>query len=410
MKTIRKIFTTALLVLTILVPAAAVAAPSFTEVDLDTDGRWGVVYDGRTYDPVLNQTTFSYTVTVYDDPALSHFTVGFPLCDNISVVTYEPLDAVSIGLDPTTGVYGIKWDGGLDTGLTETYSVTLQGNIAEGTIEVAVKAGQFAALGERPGPACDAYVTGDTWDISGTVFVDADLDGVLDAGEPLLANVTVALYGDEGQLLSTTITGPDGQYVFADLVAGEYSVGIPAFTDEIDFNEQLAELFYPTTPNSIDVVLVDADSTGNDFGFALDLGDFEYTGNGKTIGFWKHQLSVAIQGKGRAQVDAVTVAGYIAMIESLFLVQPFQFGGTYQGALDVLKSTSSAPVDLLKKQLLGTEFNEVAGIGLPAEFDQLQSVLVAWGEYLVANWTAFTPAQLIEAKDIFDSINNTGNF
>ena len=43
----------------------------------------------------------------------------------------------------------------------------------------------------------------------------------------------------------------------------------------------------------------------------------------------------------------------------------------------------------------------VAGYGLSDEFDQLQSVLVAWGEYLVANGSSFSRDDLIGAKDIF---------
>jgi len=409
MKKLINTFAGAILALVFALPLSAGAAPSFNEVDLDTDGRWTVTYLGSTYDGGLNQTTFSYSVTVLDDPALSHFNVGFPLCDQLTVASWEPMGAVSIGLDPTTGVYGIKWDDGQDTGTTRTYSVTFQGAIPEGTVEVAVKAGLFVAIGERPGPACHFLESGDKYDISGTVFVDADLDGVLDAGEPLIPNVTVELADENGGIVSTTITDMNGYYVFTELNPGSYVVSVPVETAETDFNEQLAQFFFPTTPNLIEVELVDSDSTGNDFGFAIDTDTLIFTGNGKTIGFWKHQLSVAIQGKGKAQVAAPTMAGYIAQIEALYLVHPFQFGGSFAAALSVLSSTSPAAVDLLAKQLLGTEFNEVAGIGLSPEFDQLQGILIAWGEYLVANWTAFTRDQLLQAKDVFDAINNTGN-
>lgn len=398
-----------ILALVVAIPLTAGAAPSFNEIDLDTDGRWTVMYLGSTYDSGLNQTTFSYSVTVLDDPALSHFNVGFPLCDQLTVASWEPMGAVSVGLDPTTGVYGMKWDDGQDTGTTRTYSVTFQGLIPEGTVEVAVKAGLFVAIGERPGPACHFIESGFKYDISGTVFVDADLDGVLDAGEPLIANVTVALADEDGGIVSTTVTDINGYYAFTELNPGIYVVTVPEETTEADFNEQLAQFFFPTTPNQIEVELVDEDSTGNDFGYAIDTDTLIYTGNGKTIGFWKHQLSVAIQGKGKAQVSATTMAGYIAQIEALYLVHPFQFNGSFAGALGVLTSTSSAAVDLLAKQLLATEFNEVAGLGLAPEFDQLQGILIAWGEFLAANWTAFTRDQLLQAKDVFDSINNTGN-
>lgn len=405
----------------------AMAGPPITEVALDDDARWDVRYDGRIYDPALNQTTFTYTVTVYDDPALSHFTAGFALCDDAFVVVgRSPDEAVSIGLDPTTGVNGIKWDIGLNPGLTQAYSFTLQGNIGEGTVNVAVKAGLFAAIGQRPGPSCDTNPIDETYDLSGVLFMDANSNGIRDADEPAIGNVTVAVYDADGNHVGSTQTNALGEYLFSGLPSGEYTVEASAETPDIpgDFNETLNAYFIASTQTSIGLTLV-SDSTGNDFGFALDvvaiLDDLDASdpdldgvilaGAGKTIGFWKHQHQVAIQGKGRAQVDAATLRDYLAAVEGLYLPVPYQFGNVsvmFQTAFGILSIQSSDMVDLLKKQLLGTELNHVSGRGL-TDHMELQGLLIAWAEYLVLHQAEYTRDQLEDAKNIMDLINNTGN-
>lgn len=147
----------------------------------------------------------------------------------------------------------------------------------------------------------------------------------------------------------------------------------------------------------------------------VEVTEHEIIGCGKTIGFWKHQLKVQIDGKGRGHVDGATLQAYLNQIEALALPEPFQFDGSeypagtgeFESAFAVLSSTSSDAVDLLKKQLLGTELNHMHGIGLHDKVWQM--TLITWGEYLVANSGSFTRAELINAKDIFDAINNSNN-
>ncbi|RIL10424.1 hypothetical protein DCC79_08055, partial [bacterium] len=71
--------------------------------------------------------------------------------------------------------------------------------------------------------------------IGDKVFADTDSDGVLDAGEPGLPNVTVKLYSDtDGDgvldvgepLLQTTVTDGSGTYTFTGLPAGNYIVDV----------------------------------------------------------------------------------------------------------------------------------------------------------------------------------------
>jgi len=102
-------------------------------------------------------TCFCYLVEGNGEPpGLSHFVVGLPECIVWEdIVAYSPDgDVVFSDPDPTTGVRGLKYDFGLATDGSLMYCFTLDGNYAEGTVLVAVKAGQLAETAELPGPAC----------------------------------------------------------------------------------------------------------------------------------------------------------------------------------------------------------------------------------------------------------------
>ena len=60
--------------------------------------------------------------------------------------------------------------------------------------------------------------------IGGTVWLDANQNGLMDAGEGHLSNVRIQLRDADGKLLHETISDPDGKFVFEDREAGDYSV------------------------------------------------------------------------------------------------------------------------------------------------------------------------------------------
>lgn len=115
-----------------------------------------VSYGGRVYDDAVNQTTFTYVVTGVDpSPDLSHFSVEIPFCaPPLFAVGTVPASPVQFGADPTTGVDGIKWDLPLQAMESRTYSISFQGNIAEGSILVGMKADDAATV-TMPGPSCE---------------------------------------------------------------------------------------------------------------------------------------------------------------------------------------------------------------------------------------------------------------
>jgi hypothetical protein len=66
--------------------------------------------------------------------------------------------------------------------------------------------------------------------VSGTVFVDEDLDGAMDAGEVGLAGATVELLDEGGEVVDEVVTDVDGNYSFS-VLPGEFELrlatGIP---------------------------------------------------------------------------------------------------------------------------------------------------------------------------------------
>lgn len=66
--------------------------------------------------------------------------------------------------------------------------------------------------------------SGGTNRITGTVYDDANVSSNLSPGELPLANITVTLYDQNGNIVATTTTAADGTYSFQNLPAGIYTV------------------------------------------------------------------------------------------------------------------------------------------------------------------------------------------
>ncbi|RTZ94981.1 MAG: hypothetical protein DSY90_14575, partial [Deltaproteobacteria bacterium] len=106
-------------------------------------------------------------------------------------------------------------------------------------------------------------------DIGSTIWLDADRDGVQDAGEPGIPGVVVGLKDAAGNFIATTTTDENGEYLFTDLPDGEYTVVV------IDSDNVLGDLD-PTydadsllnNPDGESVVtLAGADNLDQDFGY-----------------------------------------------------------------------------------------------------------------------------------------------
>jgi LPXTG-motif cell wall-anchored protein len=85
------------------------------------------------------------------------------------------------------------------------------------------------------------YEADPTYAIGDYVWIDENGNGIQDEGETPLEDVTVVLYDGEGNELDRTETNEHGRYLFDDLPAGEYEVGI-------ELTEEQAALYEFTDP------------------------------------------------------------------------------------------------------------------------------------------------------------------
>ncbi|HJX29856.1 MAG TPA: SdrD B-like domain-containing protein [Thermoanaerobaculia bacterium] len=131
------------------------------------------------------------------------------------------------------------------------------------------------------------------------VWFDNDGNGVQDTGEPGLPSVTIELRDSSGTLISTTITGANGNYTFYNLTPGSYTVTIvtstlPAGSAPTYDYDGIA------TPHTTAVTLASGQSrTDIDFGYrgTASLGDR----------VWLDYDADGVQDAGEVGLNGVTV-------------------------------------------------------------------------------------------------------
>ena len=122
----------------------------------------------------------------------------------------------------TTGADGSVTVAGVPAGVWQVEEIVTSGWVAisgaSGTVTVPNGGtGTFVAGNARPAP------------LSGTVFIDANANGVRDAGEAVRGGVALTLTGTTGTgapVTATTTSAGDGTYQFPSLLPGTYSVGV----------------------------------------------------------------------------------------------------------------------------------------------------------------------------------------
>ena len=121
--------------------------------------------------------------------------------------------------------------------------------------------------------------------------------------EGLQLAIPIDVFDSFGNLVASTHTLPDGSFEIDNLPSEtSYNVVIvPPLGFSANFDEKVA--------NVICGQITTVDFT---------LSCVEITANPRTIGFWKHQLGVALGGKGTAQIGAATLCHYLDLIEGHF--------------------------------------------------------------------------------------------
>lgn len=198
------------------------------------------------------------------------------------------------------GIYTVRCDAFTLSGLAPTTTTSNTHTLAPYEQYSAADFGFHAVLAADEGG-----------NIGDRLWLDADEDGVVDAGEALLGNVTVRLYydadnsgalGPDDLLLASTVTNASGVYLFSGLNAGNYLVDV----DEADADMPLGVELVSGGANGAglhDVTLAPgATVTTADFGY-------NYTGSiGDTLFYDADQNGV--QDIGESGVSGATVLLY----------------------------------------------------------------------------------------------------
>ena len=289
-----------------------------------------------------------------------------------------------------------------------------------------------AGLAVEPVPA-------ETFVVSGVVFEDATFDSVYDGIEWGIGGVVIEL-NDGGGTVATATTDFFGQYQI-EAPAGNYTVHLSLTNYPDDFNADLAAHFEATTVLSRSVTL-GPDSSNNHFGFSPlveqlieDISGGVLPSNGLSLDYWTKVFRRAlIEEQSERQAtghDGDTSIGggwghgenffsgddllvFTDLIEGYYLFEPYQFadGSEFQAVYDILKSKPKTDEGKLYRELLVTELNFAAGLGLIEEADIL-GVLISWGESLLVEGASKSldkgrSGDITFALQMFEAINTGG--
>ena len=253
-----------------------------------------------------------------------------------------------VGVTPGSG-YFVAVTGGVPAGLVQSSdgrsdNRTNSFNLAAGQTYLNADVGYKAATG--------------TATIGDLVWSDADGDTIRDAGEPGLAGVTVQLIYDangngigDDPVTATTVTGPDGSYLFAGIVADSnrdyfvaVAVGQPALSA---YNITTPTIYsYPDVPIGASYVSADFGFRQKTAGTTYTITDRVWLDNGTGVG---GVAADGIQNGTEAGLGGVTVAlengsGITVATTTTGVNGNFQFTGVPAGANYRWRVTDAAGV------------------------------------------------------------------
>jgi len=165
--------------------------------------------------------------------------------------------------------------------------------------------------------------------IGNYVWLDENGDGIQDMGEMPMENITMNLLDASGAVIATTTTDAMGQYIFIDLVPGDYSVQVdPGFLHVVSpmdrGNDTMDSDFDPNTNTSAPITL-----GANENNMTLDVGLFIPATIGNQVWIDIPGDPSNVFGSGDLPVDGLTVNLYDANTNQV--VQSVQTGnnGSY---------------------------------------------------------------------------------
>jgi hypothetical protein len=206
-----------------------------------------------------------------------------------------------------------------------------------------------------------------------------------------------------GDLVASTLTDANGNYVIEELPSGGYTITV------------LTPLGYTASSDEIVVNVIGGSSVVADF----NLSCIQIVANPRTIGFWKHQVGVATGGKGTAQVSSSDLCVFLDLIEVHFnsnlinqvIVYQPPSSGVCNDKLQVAKvllnlKGSSAMKDRAKQQLMALLLNIAAGYISQTEVISADGASVSQAITYCDNVIDDPSGEYETAKTVADLINN----
>ncbi|MDO9226346.1 MAG: SdrD B-like domain-containing protein [Pseudomonadota bacterium] len=150
-------------------------------------------------------------------------------------------------------------------------------------------------------PACGLNAS-----IGDKVWLDANANGIQDAGEAGLSGVSVKLLNSAGAVVSTTTTDANGNYLFSNLTPGDYAVQVMApngyliSAKDQGGNDATDSDFDPTTGKTTLTTL-----TGGENDLSWDAGLYQLASIGDKV--WLDSNKNGIQDAGETGLSGVTV-------------------------------------------------------------------------------------------------------
>ncbi len=218
----------------------------------------GMVNDGNNFGETLNSVAGSVFVDGNNDGVRGTSERGI---GSVAVhLTGTSASGIAVALNTMTASDGSYSFGGLFNG---TYMITEDQPAAYNDgLDMAGTAGGIAGNDVTTGIALNGGIdaTGYTFDevgasLTGTVFRDDDLSGSITGTEPGIGGVTLNLRDNNGVVVATTMTNPDGTYSFDGLAVGNYTI-----------EETQPAGYGSSTPNSLPVAVPLQGLNGLDFG------------------------------------------------------------------------------------------------------------------------------------------------
>lgn len=308
-----------------------------------------VVFNGSTKEVIngVTYTTFTYTVGGTGVTAqLDSFYLEVPACA-ADLSSWTPSQSAKYEGNR------LKWNSSISKDGSQEFSMTYRGDVDFGVIEAIVVRGGVEYAADVIGPCAGAY------NLTGSVFVDANEDGTRQPAELGLAGFTVALTQQNNN--AEVITDADGSYSFR-VIPGDYTVSIG--------NNPLGNEYY-TLNSPSEIPLAVPDDLEADFAFKALASKMTQDFNDKVILLntisakeWEQQIRRA--GKKNGIFSKAEINQLLIRVEDLLLQDPYPFNlgsNRVNVALEILGKPIQTDEDLFLQQLLAAELNYLSGRG-----------------------------------------------